>query len=346
LCYFTLKNVKTLNMKQVLSVSVKTIFTLSVAALAGCAVLADRQSAARISAAERKFPPMGQFIDVNGRKVHAVVAGNGPNVVLIHGAGGNSREFTFAFMDLLTNRYRVIVFDRPGLGFTERASKEFEGAFNASAESPSEQAAMLQAAAAQLGAEMPIVVGHSYGGSVALSWAMDHPNNVAGVVNIAGPSHPWPGNLSAYYKLNGSAIGGALVPPLIAAFATSSQIKSAVEDIFTPQSVPDGYIDFIGATLTMRPESFRANARQVNTLHPHIIQMSTRYSSELTVPLEIIHGNLDTTVPLNIHSIPLKLAVPHANLTILEGIGHMPHHTAPEVVEAAINRIVEQKRLR
>jgi hypothetical protein len=90
LCYFTLKNVKTLNMKQVLSVSVKTIFTLSVAALAGCAVLADRQSAARISAAERKFPPMGQFIDVNGRKVHAVVAGNGPNVVLIHGAGGNS----------------------------------------------------------------------------------------------------------------------------------------------------------------------------------------------------------------------------------------------------------------
>ena len=324
----------------------KLMVTLSVAALAGCTVLTDRQSSARVLTAERTFPPMGQFIDVNGRKVHAVVAGSGPNVVLIHGAGGNSREFTFAFMDLLSNRYRVIAFDRPGLGFTERASEEFEGAFNTSGESPAEQAAMLQAAAAQLGADMPIVVGHSYGGSVALAWALNHPNNIAGIVNIAGPSHPWPGDLSAYYKLNGSAIGGALVPPLIAAFATATQIKSAVEDIFTPQPIPDGYMDFIGATLTIRPESFRANARQVNTLRPHIIQMSKRYTSELTVPIEIIHGDLDTTVPLNIHSIPLKRAVPHAKLTVLEGVGHMPHHTAPEVVEAAIDRIAVQTQLR
>ena len=337
---------KTSNINLVLSVSLKIIFTLSIAALAGCTVLTDRQSSARVLAAERTFPPMGQFIDVNGRKVHAVVAGSGPNVVLIHGAGGNSREFTFAFMDLLTNSYRVIVFDRPGLGFTDRVSEEFEGAFNTSAESPAEQAGMLQAAATQLGADMPIVVGHSYGGSVALAWALNHPNNIAGVVNIAGPSHPWPGDLSAYYKLNGSAIGGALVPPLIAAFATATQIKSAVENIFAPQPIPDGYMNFIGATLTIRPESFRANARQVNTLRPHIIQMSTRYMSELTMPLEIIHGNLDTTVPFSIHSIPLKVAVPHANLTILEGVGHMPHHSAPEVVKAAIDRIAVQVRLR
>lgn len=331
-------------MKQVKSVAIKIIASLSLAALAGCAVLTDRQADARTVAAELEFPPEGQFIDVNGRQVHAVVRGQGPDLVLIHGAGGNTREFTFEFMDRLTDRYRVIVFDRPGLGYTDRVSGDFEGAFNTAAESPAQQAAMLQAAAMVLGADKPIVLGHSYGGSVALAWALNHPDNIAGVVNLAGPSHPWPGDLGAYYKVNGSAIGGAIVPPIIAAFATDQRIEDAIGGIFTPQTVPDGYIDHIGGTLTIRPASFRANARQVNSLYGHIVAMAPRYASELTMPIEILHGDQDTTVPLSIHSIPLKAAVPHANLTVLEGVGHMPHHAEPELVEAAIDRIAAQTR--
>jgi len=110
--------------------------------------------------------------------------------------------------------------------------------------------------------------------------------------------------------------------------------------------VPDGYIDHIGAPLTIRPDSFRANARQVNTLRPHIVDMAPRYAAELTVPLEIIHGDTDITVPLEIHSIPLAQQVPHANLTVLEGVGHMPHHTDPQAVEDAIDRIAAQAGLR
>lgn len=326
--------------------ALKLIATLSIATLAGCAVITDRQSDARTVAAEREFPPEGQFIDVNGRQVHAVVRGQGPDIVLIHGAGGNTREFTFNFVDRLSDRYRVIVFDRPGLGYTDRVSDAFEGAFNTAAESPAEQAAMLHAAAAQLGADKPIVLGHSYGGSVALAWALNHPDSVAGVVNLAGPSQPWPGDLGAYYRVNGSSVGGALVPPLIAAFASDQRIDDAIKGIFNPQPVPDGYVDHIGGPLTIRPASFRANARQVNSLRPHIVRMAARYSAELNMPIEILHGDLDTTVPLDIHSIPLKAAVPHANLTVLEGVGHMPHHAEPELVVAAIDRIAAQAGLR
>ncbi len=320
----------------------KLIASLSLAALAGCAVYTDRQADARASEAEAAFPPEGQLLDVDGRIVHAVVAGSGPDVVLIHGAGGNTREFTFAFMERLTDRYRVIVFDRPGLGYTDRTDPAYDSAFTSQAESPAEQAALLQAAAAQLGAEKPIVLGHSFGGSVALAWALNHPDNTAGIINVAGPSHPWPGDLGSYYTVNGSALGGAIVPPIIATFATEQRIEDAVKGIFTPQPVPDGYIDHIGAPLSVRPDSLRANTRQVNTLRPHIVEMSARYASELTMPLEIIHGDLDTTVPLEIHSIPLDRAVPQANLTVLEGVGHMPHHAEPQVVEEAIDRIAAQ----
>lgn len=321
----------------------KIITALSIAALAGCAVATDRQSDARVSAAERDYPPEGQFVDVNGRMVHAVVRGQGPDVVLIHGAGGNAREFTFDFVQRLSDRYRVIVFDRPGLGYTDRTSDAYDRAFTTEAEGPEEQAAMLQAAAAQLGADRPIVLGHSYGGSVALAWALNHPDNVAGVVNLAGPSHPWPGDLGAYYKVNGSAIGGAIVPPLVAAFASDQRIEDAIEGIFVPQAVPEGYAEHIGGPLTIRPATFRANARQVNTLRPHIVSMSQRYAAELSMPLEIIHGDMDVTVPLDIHSIPLAAAVPHANLTVLEGVGHMPHHADPQAIVDAIDRIAAQR---
>lgn len=324
----------------------KIVASLSMLALAGCAVLTDRQADQRVIAAERDYPPEGQFIDVGGRKVHAVVRGAGPDLVLIHGAGGNTREFTFSFVDQLVDRYRVIVFDRPGLGYTDRAADRYDSVFINTAESPAEQAAMLQAAARVLGADRPIVLGHSYGGSVALAWALNHPENIAGLVNLAGPSHPWPGDLGAYYSVNGSAVGGAIVPPLIAAFASDDRIETAVAAIFTPQPVPDGYIRHIGASLTIRPDSFRANARQVNTLRPHIVNMAARYADELTLPVEILHGDQDTTVPLSIHSIPLKNALPHATLTVLEGVGHMPHHARPDLVIEAIDRIASQAGLR
>lgn len=326
--------------------ALKFIAALSLAAVAGCAVATDRHATSRTAQAERDFPPEGQMIDVNGRQVHAVVAGRGPDVIMIHGAGGNAREFTFDFLDRLKDRYRVIIFDRPGLGYTDRTSDVYDNVFTTDAESPAEQADMLQAAAEQLGVEKAILVGHSYGATVALAWALNHPDTTAGVVNLAGPSHPWPGGLGAFYTVPGSAVGGVIIPPLVGALTTDRRVERAIPPIFAPQPVPDGYIDHIGGHLTVRPDNFRANARQVNTLRPHVVDMAPRYAAELTMPLEIIHGDADKTVPLTIHSIPLSQAVPHANLVVLNGVGHMPHHAEPELVESAIDRIASQAGLR
>lgn len=327
-------------------VAIKFIAAVSFVALAGCAAVTERQSSQQVVKAVEGFPPEGQFVFVGDRKVHAVVRGQGPDVVLIHGAGGNSREFTFDFMGRLTDRYRVIAFDRPGLGYTDRADNKYDRIFTRDAEGPEEQAALLHAAAVELGADNPIVLGHSYGGSVALAWALNYPADTAGVVNLAGPSQPWPGGLGAYYTVNASVVGGAIVPPLISAFASDKRIDDAVVGVFAPQPVPAGYVEHIGAPLTIRPDSFRANARQVNTLRPHVVDMQPRYATELTVPLEIIHGDMDTTVPLEIHSIPLTEQVPQANLTVLEGVGHMPHHANPQAVGDAIDRIAAQSGLR
>jgi pimeloyl-ACP methyl ester carboxylesterase len=58
----------------------------------------------------------------------------------------------------------------------------------------------------------------------------------------------------------------------------------------------------------------------------------------LTLPVELIHGTADTSVPITIHSLPLSRLLPHAHLTVVEGAGHMPHHAHPQLVVDAIAR--------
>ena len=312
--------------------------------LAGCTALVDRRANTREAEAMREWPPSGQFIDVgNGRKVHAFVTGSGPDLILIHGASGNLRDFTFDFVDRVRGRYRVIAFDRPGMGYTDRASPAYSGAFSSGTESPAEQADMLWQAAAQLGVTNPIVLGHSYGGSVAMAWGLDHP--AAALVVVAGATMPWPGDLGLSYTVLGSSIGGAVVPPFVTAFAGEDRVRQVVAGIFAPNPVPEGYVQHVGPGLTLRRASLRANARQVDSLRPHVVAMSKRYPS-ITIPVELVHGTADTTVPLDVHSRPLDALLPDSNLTVLPGIGHMPHHAAPQAVVAAVDRAARRSGLR
>lgn len=306
--------------------------------------LVQWRASAREASASMAYPPQGRVIDVDGTPVHVLIAGSGPDLVLLHGASGNVRDWTFDFTDRVSDRYRVIMFDRPGLGWTSRLPGK-TGPWNTQAETPMEQAELLQKAAAIVGVEKPIVVGHSFGGTVAMAWALRQPDETAAVVMLGAVSNPWPGDLGWTYTLTGSALGGALAVPVASAFVPGSYINQSVESIFKPQPAPDGYADSVGAALVLRRESMRANAQQVNSLRPHIVKMSKRYKS-LSLPLEIVHGDADTIVPLSIHSEPLSKQVTGANLTVLEGVGHMPHHADPDAVADAIDRAAARAGLR
>jgi pimeloyl-ACP methyl ester carboxylesterase len=293
--------------------------------------------------ARTQYPADGRILDVNGTKVHAEVFGEGPDLILLHGASGSTRDFTFSMVDKLSDRYRVIVFDRPGLGWT-RQPEGYGGILKAAGEPPLVQAQLLKAAADQLDVKTPLVLGHSFGGTVAMAWALDNPDT-AGVIMVGAVSHPWPGDLDWTYPVNGSVAGGALFVPMITAFVPASYVENVVGSIFAPQQPPDGYIDHVGTGLTLRRSSMRANARQVNQLRPHVVEMSEDYP-RLTLPIEIVHGDADETVPLVIHSQPLAERVDSANLTVLPGIGHMPQHSAEDQVIAAIDRAAARAGLR
>ena len=322
----------------------KILFLLALV-LVGFTALVQIRASQRETRAESAFPPEGQLLNVDGVQVHAVVMGEGPDIVLLHGASGNTRDFTFAMAPRLAQHFRVIMFDRPGLGWTERTSSQFGGAWNTASESPADQAKLLQKAAEELGVSNPIIVGQSYGASLAWAWGLNRPSDTAALVSIAGVANPWPGKLSHLHRWNASALGGALLVPVITAFAPKQAVVDTIESIFEPQDAPVGYLDHVASELTLRRETMRANARQVTSLRPHIVEMSARYG-ELSMPVEIIHGDADTIVPLSVHSITLPQQISNANLHILKGVGHMPHHTHLDEVIAAIERAAARAGLR
>ena len=313
--------------------------------LAGFAALTLWRAGAREAASEAAYPPEGRLIEVNGHPVHVVERGqpqgSAPDLVLIHGASGSTRDLTFALSPALEDRYRILIFDRPGLGYTPA----LRNGHGAPAETLQEQAALLQGAAAQMGADRPIVAGQSYGGAVALAWAIHHPEALSALVPIAAASNPWDTPLDPLYKLTSSRAGSALVVPLITAWVPGSYVTRSVEGVFAPQSAPDGYGAHFGPGITLRRATFRANARQRRDILAQIKAQHLR-NSEITVPTEIVHGTADTTVALRIHSAPLAEQIRGAVLTPLDGIGHMPQHVAVPEVAAAIDRAAARARLR
>lgn len=294
----------------------------------------------RTARAEAANPPAGAFIEIDGARIHYVEAGAGPPVVLLHGAFGSLRDYTSDLMPKLAERYRVIAFDRPGLGYSDPL---YPGVLASKAESPADQARRLAAAAAALGADTPIVVGHSFGGIVAYAWALDH--DPAAVVSLAGVALPWPGDLGWIYTVNGTVLGGALVAPLISALTPRARIDSGLVATFDPFDMPQGYDAHIGAYMPLRLAPFRTNAKQVNWLRPHVVEMEKRYSA-LTLPIEIVHGGQDDTVPIAVHSGPLAARLDNVTLTVIDEAGHMPQHSHTDATIAAIDRAAARAGLR
>ncbi|MFN3954644.1 MAG: alpha/beta fold hydrolase [Pararhodobacter sp.] len=330
-----------------ISISIVIVLGLAASLLAGCAVL-DARAGNREARWASEHPPVGRMIGAPGQRVHVVEAGRprgqAPDLVLIHGANGNLRDFTFDLVGRLERDFRILAVDRPGLGWSDTLDETGGAAGGAAGDDPRAQARALRAALADLGVNRPIVLGHSYGGAVALAWALEAPDDTAALVLLAAATHPWAGHLGLWYRLNDGPLGG-IARRMVTALASDAAIERTLASVFAPAPVPTGYGAHFGPGLSLRREAQAVNVRQVNTLLGHLRAMQPRYAG-LNLPIEAIHGEADTIVGLEIHAARLEAEVPGVHLTRLPGAGHMPHHSHPEEVVAAIHRAAGRAGLR
>jgi pimeloyl-ACP methyl ester carboxylesterase len=158
----------------------------AITAVAGAATfvavtaIVNRQFAKK---AQRDNPPLGRFIDVDGVHLHYVERGNGRPLVLFHGNRSMIQDFeSSGLIDLAAENYRAIVFDRPGFGHSLRPRNVVW--------TPEAQADLFKKALDRLSVQRAIVVGHSWGASVAVALAIRHPSFVEALVLASGYYFP------------------------------------------------------------------------------------------------------------------------------------------------------------
>ena len=277
--------------------------------------------------AEMAIPPRGQFLDLPEGRIHYTDEGKGPAIIMVHGLGGQIGNFTLALSALLTDTNRVIVIDRPGMGYSDRAPD--------APANPRAQAETVRQVIAALGLERPLVVGHSLGGAIALCLAMKHPDQIRGLVLLAPLTQPPSGPIKAFSGLDikSPALRFA-VSWLVAIPASIRSAPQVLEQIFGPDPVPDDYAIKGGALLGLRPASFRNTSRDYLASGRDLRWMSGQYSS-LAVPVRILYGAQDRILEADLHGRALVAQYPHIGLEVIEG-GHMLPVTRADACAAFI----------
>lgn len=281
---------------------------------------------------EQRYPPLGRKVVVEpGTALQVLEEGDGPLVLLIHGAASNLRELPSALNGHLAG-LRMIAVDRPGFGWSDRGEA-------GRAWQLGEQARLIGLLLDQLGTGPVVVAGHSWGSAVGLRLALDRPDLVRGLVLIAPASHPWPGGTALVNRLGAMPVIGPLLafflPPLLGPVLAPSGIKRA----FAPGPPLAGYGDQIGTPLHFRPASFVHNCEDMAFGNAELAAQCPRYPG-LTVPAAIISGASDLIVSNQIHAKQLARDLPHASSLRVENGGHMPHWVDPAAVAAAIRAMV------
>jgi pimeloyl-ACP methyl ester carboxylesterase len=299
------------------------------ALLGGGLVLFTAMAARQV---EALAPPIGRFLEVDGARLHYLDRGVGPVILLVHGLGGNLRNF-YAVVDRLSAVCRVVAVDRPGSGY----STMVVGAHPAL----HAQATIIARFCRSLGLDRAVLVGHSLGGALSLALALDHPDCVGALVLISTLSQVQREPPAIFKALN---IHSPLLRWLIAWTLMAPLGKLAhhatLKALFAPESVPKSFDGEAGAGLGLRPDSFIAASQDMITVSDELAVMTPRYPS-LSIPVDVIFGRQDPILNYREHGERLVAALPNARLHLIDG-GHMIPITVPDQIVHLITQAAQQ----
>jgi pimeloyl-ACP methyl ester carboxylesterase len=283
----------------------------------------------RAREAERKHPPIGRFVDVDGVRVHVLVQGRGAPVLLIHGNGTMIEDFTVSgLVGQLALRHRVVAIDRPGYGYSARPRRSW---------TPRAQARLFKRALDRLGIASAIVYGHSWGTLVAVALALDFPALVRGLVLGAGYYYPEPRPDALLFAAPAVPVIGDIMRYTISPLIAAQMLPRMLEQVFLPASVPARFARFFPTDLMLRPAQLRAAAEDAALMMPAAAELAPHYP-DIRVPVAIVAGTEDRIVDIDRHSARLHRELGDSAFIALPGVGHMVHHLATDAVAGAIEK--------
>jgi len=303
-------------------------------------------------ASERDHPPVGATMTIDGLTVHVRDSGQraldpadadadadadfdagadaAPVILLLHGASTSLLDFETSLFPALSTDHRVISIDRPGHGYSD-APAEWP--------SPYTQAAIARATLTALGIEQAVWVGHSLAGSIVMAGLLEESSGISAGVLLAGATHPWDTGVTWHADVAALPVIGKVFSWLLIEPVGHLMLDSAVASVFTPETAPPDYVVETGVRLSLRPDTFRANARDLTHLSEHLDAQALRYPT-IDRPILSLTADGDDVVPAWNHDERLRKVLPTVQSSEFKGAGHAFHHTRTEEVADAIREFI------
>jgi pimeloyl-ACP methyl ester carboxylesterase len=261
-----------------------------------------------------------------GRSLHTLQAGEGPDIVLIHGALATSHDWLSGPFEALAALGRVTAIDRPGHGLSRRPR------FDAT---PRAQARQIREGLDRLGTERPLIVAHSFGALVSLAYAELFQEQVAHLVLLGPLAFPEP------RLIEHSLLAPRAVPvfgPWMSGAAEAVDpafLRLIQEMMFSPNPVPEQWRRTFPYDQVLDRASMVAEGEDMVWILPGSPAGLVNVAA-IATPATILIGKSDRIIEFGRQGRLLAQLMPNARLVALEGVGHMPHHASPEVMLEAV----------
>ena len=284
---------------------------------------------------EKQHPPVGQFKIINNIKLHYQIIGHGPLVVLLHSQPSNQQQFN-KLKNTLQNSYTVISVDRPGMGYSDPVK-------DVSPKRLELQAQLIRELIKSITDEKPILVGHSYGGALALSYAIQYEDEIEGLLVINTASHPWKKSKPWLpFRIISNPIYGKLFTNTYAMIYGKMTIEASADSNFPNKKAPTNYINDTSSELTLRPKNLQSYTYDAINLRD-ALELQHRFYNHLTIPVTIMAGKGDSVTPNKIHSYQLNSDIKHSKLVNLDSVAHSIPELRPDLIKNEIEKIFENK---
>ncbi len=298
------------------------------AVLATCAYIVKRKS----SEAEAQNPPQGRFVSVQGVALHVIEHGSpsAPVLVLLHGNGVMAIEMELSgLVDQAASRFRVLVFDRPGYGHSNRPDGHNY--------TPQVQAELLWEALDQMGVQRPTVLGHSWGALVAGAMAEQRPQSLKAVILVSGYYTPGLRFDVPWMSLPALPLLGTLMRHTVSPLLSRALWPLMLKRLFGPAAVTTAFKTRYPVWMSLRPGQIKASAAETAMMIPAAMRV-LRSNPEDMPPTVIVAGESDRLLGSQRHSGRLSRRLPDSQLHLVPHAGHMVHHTATDAVMRAIDQ--------
>jgi pimeloyl-ACP methyl ester carboxylesterase len=263
------------------------------------------------------------------RSLHAVIEGEGPDLVLLHGALATSHDWLSgpAWDGLVRAGFRVTAVDRPGHGRSRRP--RYEGV-------PRDQARQIRAGLLALGIEEPTLVGHSFGGLVSLAFAELFPAEVGELVLVAPIAFPEPRPLEHLLLApRATPLLGRFVSLAAAATFDPPVLKLVQKLMWSPEDVPSWWEASFPYDDVLSTGSLVREGEDMAAILP-LSPSGLLDLAGIRTPTRIIGGDSDKIVQHGRQGRLAAALMPNAGYAQVQGACHMVHHTHAELILEAV----------